>query len=363
MKPFQAARALDAIDLLASTDAPTQIVVEDIVHRVVEVVEVEAFFVGATDPNSGLCLGAGMVYNMSPEIFCHPFWEHEFLVPDFNKFIHLSPTQPVADLREATGANSPGAPGTGRSTRPRRRAARRAPCRGVHLGDPAAQAAAHCQNTVAARVTVGALPTKSSELLSFVFNVRNASASMTKAFTVIVVHQRQWADTGAPVEPAASEDWSGYVLEGGPYTAVTGTFQVPLLFPTAGCRDTYAEWVGDSISSQALYDGPHSSAEWVVEAPASNLCSTGAHLGGFSLCNLAAFAGLTPFTEVDALGPAKEMMAVDLVQHAVQVAAQSPVWSLSELLAHGFDVTYSGLDRPAPLRLLATEPTTEHQRP
>jgi DNA-binding CsgD family transcriptional regulator len=102
MRPFQAARALDAIDLLGSKDAPTQIVVEDIVHRVVEVVEVEAFFVGATDPNSGLCLGAGMVYNMSPEI-CHPFWEHEFLVPDFNKFIHLSPTQPVADLREATG--------------------------------------------------------------------------------------------------------------------------------------------------------------------------------------------------------------------------------------------------------------------
>ena len=99
MKPFQAARALEAIDLLACTDAPTQIVVEDIVVvACVEVVEVEAFFAGATDPNSGLCLGAGMVYNMSPEIR-HPFWEHEFLVPDFNKFIHLSPTQPVADLR------------------------------------------------------------------------------------------------------------------------------------------------------------------------------------------------------------------------------------------------------------------------
>jgi Peptidase A4 family len=217
---------------------------------------------------------------------------------------------------------------------------------------------------------------------------------------------------------------------------------VPLLYPTASCRDTYSEWVGvdgvgnddllqagiseqmstftgictkhpqvwawweelpgpaapfvtlavrpgqwvtvtiaqisgswwflsvsndstgNSVSTQAApYDGPHSSAEWVVEAPASNLCSTGAHLDGFSLCNMAGFAGQARFTEVDALGPATEMLAVDLVQHAVQVAAPSPVQSLSQLLARGFDVRYSGLALPAPLHLLATEPTVEYERP
>ncbi|MGZ4183208.1 MAG: hypothetical protein ACXVUL_21310 [Solirubrobacteraceae bacterium] len=65
-------------------------------------IEVDSFFAGATDPDTGLCLGAGMVYNMAEGV-CHPFWEHEFLVPDFNKFTDLTPAEPVADLREATG--------------------------------------------------------------------------------------------------------------------------------------------------------------------------------------------------------------------------------------------------------------------
>ena len=31
---------------------------------------------------------------------CHPFWEHEFLIPDFNKFSDLTPADPVGDLRQ-----------------------------------------------------------------------------------------------------------------------------------------------------------------------------------------------------------------------------------------------------------------------
>ena len=62
-------------------------------------------------------------------------------------------------------------------------------------------------------------------------------------------------------------------------------------------------------------------------------------------------------------GPTNQIAEVYLVQHAVQVAVPSPVWSLSQLDAHGFDVAYSGLDRPPPLRFLATEPTMEHERP
>ena len=298
-----------------------------------------------------------------------------------------------------------------------------------------------CQYTVATRVTIGSLPARSTEELSFVLTVTNAQTSTAKAFTVTVERQRPWADTGAPVEPIASKNWSGYVLEGGPYTTVTGTFQVPLIYPTAGCRDTYAEWVGvdgagnqdllqagiseqmsnvvgactrhpqawawweelpgpdapfltltvrpgqwvtvtlaevwriwwfinvsndstgKSISTQAMYDAPRSSAEWVVEASSSNLCPTGPHFDGSSVCDMAAFAGLTHFTEVDALAPTNQIAEVYLVQHAVQVAVPSPVWSLSQLDAHGFDVAYSGLDRPPPLRFLATEPTMEHERP
>jgi Peptidase A4 family len=298
-----------------------------------------------------------------------------------------------------------------------------------------------CQYTVVARVTIGRLPSSASQALSFTLIVRSAHGSMAKAFSVSVERERLWADTGGPVEERTSRNWSGYALKGGPYTAVTGTFQLPLIFSTSACRDTYSQWVGidgvgnqdllqagiseqmsnvwgvctrhpqvwawwetlpgpeapfvtlpvrpgqsvtvtiaevftgwwfvgvfnnstgREISTQVLYNGPHSSAEWVVEAPSSTLCSTGAHFEVFSVCNMAGFAGQARFTGLDAVGPSKEMAEVDLVQHGVQVANPSPVWSLSQLLAQGFYVAYSGLGRPAPSPILTTEPTGEHERP
>jgi DNA-binding CsgD family transcriptional regulator len=99
---LRAVAALEAIERLASEDHSTQEAVEEIVHRIVGVIEADAFFAGATDPDTGLCLGAGMSYNMAEDV-CHPFWEHEWLVPDFNKFADLTPSNPVADLRTATG--------------------------------------------------------------------------------------------------------------------------------------------------------------------------------------------------------------------------------------------------------------------
>jgi DNA-binding CsgD family transcriptional regulator len=95
--------ALEAIERLAfSEDLSTQQVVEEIVGRIIGVIETDAFFAGATDPDTGLCLGAGMAYNLAEGV-CHPFWEHEFLIPDYNKFADLTPADPVGDLREATG--------------------------------------------------------------------------------------------------------------------------------------------------------------------------------------------------------------------------------------------------------------------
>jgi DNA-binding CsgD family transcriptional regulator len=99
---LQAVAALEAIERLASEDHSTQRVVEEIVQRIVGVIETDAFFAGATDPDTGLCLGAGMAYNLADGV-CHPFWEHEFLIPDFNKFADLTPADPVGDLRQATG--------------------------------------------------------------------------------------------------------------------------------------------------------------------------------------------------------------------------------------------------------------------
>lgn len=94
--------ALERIEHLATRELGTQQVVEDIVAEIAAVIDVDCFFAGATDPDTGLCLGAGMVFNYHHEV-CQPFWEHEFLVPDYNKFADLDPADPVADLREATG--------------------------------------------------------------------------------------------------------------------------------------------------------------------------------------------------------------------------------------------------------------------
>jgi DNA-binding CsgD family transcriptional regulator len=95
--------ALEAIERLAfSEDLSAQQVVEEIVQRITGVIDTDAFFAGATDPDTGLCLGAGMAYNLAEGV-CHPFWEHEFLIPDYNKFADLTPADPVGDLRESTG--------------------------------------------------------------------------------------------------------------------------------------------------------------------------------------------------------------------------------------------------------------------
>jgi DNA-binding CsgD family transcriptional regulator len=98
----RAASALEAIERLGRQELSAQAVVEEVVHRIVQVVEVDAFYAGATDPDTGLSLGAGTVYDYDHAV-CNPFWEHEFLIPDYNKFADMSPDEPAADLRQATG--------------------------------------------------------------------------------------------------------------------------------------------------------------------------------------------------------------------------------------------------------------------
>ena len=66
------------------------------------------YLVTVRGANGGITLAEGV---------CHPFWEHEFLIPDFNKFADLSPADPVGDLRQATGGKLTVALATARSTR------------------------------------------------------------------------------------------------------------------------------------------------------------------------------------------------------------------------------------------------------
>src|ERR1700750_562545 len=100
------ARAARRIDALAADELPTQRLVERVAEELRTAVPVDALVLAATDPDTLLGLGAGVVHGM-PQAACHPFWEYEFEVPDYNKFSDLAhgPRQ-VADLHAATGGRA-----------------------------------------------------------------------------------------------------------------------------------------------------------------------------------------------------------------------------------------------------------------
>jgi DNA-binding CsgD family transcriptional regulator len=97
------ARAVRRIDALADAGLPSQELIEGVAHALRTAMPVDALVMGATDPDTLLGMGAGVAHGM-PRSVCHPFWEYEFEVPDFNKFSDLAhgPRQ-VADLHAATG--------------------------------------------------------------------------------------------------------------------------------------------------------------------------------------------------------------------------------------------------------------------
>jgi DNA-binding NarL/FixJ family response regulator len=97
------ARAVRRIDALGAEQLPTQRLVETVADELEAAMPVDALVLAATDPDTLLGLGAGVVHDV-PQTVCNPFWEYEFEVPDFNKFTDLArgPRQ-VADLHAATG--------------------------------------------------------------------------------------------------------------------------------------------------------------------------------------------------------------------------------------------------------------------
>src|SRR3954467_15194416 len=101
------ARAARRIDALAAERLPTQHLVDRVADELKAAMPVDGLVLAATDPDTLLALGAGVVHGM-PASVCHPFWEYEFEVPDFNKFSDLArgPRQ-VADLHAATGGGPP----------------------------------------------------------------------------------------------------------------------------------------------------------------------------------------------------------------------------------------------------------------
>ncbi len=98
-----AASAAARIEDLASAGLPAQQLIEGVADQIGRVVPNDSLFFSATDPDTSLMLGAGVVRGM-PDAVCGPFWEFEFEVPDFNKFNAIARgPQHAVDLHAATG--------------------------------------------------------------------------------------------------------------------------------------------------------------------------------------------------------------------------------------------------------------------
>src|SRR3954454_7307876 len=97
------AQAVRRIDALIDEQLPSQQLIERVAEEVRAAMPVDALVMAATDPDTLLAIGAGVVDGL-PHTVCAPFWEYEVEVPDFNKFTDLAhgPRQ-VAARHAATG--------------------------------------------------------------------------------------------------------------------------------------------------------------------------------------------------------------------------------------------------------------------
>jgi DNA-binding NarL/FixJ family response regulator len=94
---------LDAISRLADEDLSAQELIEQVAVRIDRVVPTDGYFVAATDPETTLSIGMGVVSDL-PADQCKPTWDHEFLVPDFLKYADIVRSgRAVADIHDATG--------------------------------------------------------------------------------------------------------------------------------------------------------------------------------------------------------------------------------------------------------------------
>jgi hypothetical protein len=95
--------SLDAIERLAGAGLSAQELLEQAAARIERVVPTDGWFMAATDPETTLCIGTGLVRDL-PADQCQPHWDYEFLVPDYLKYADIVRSgRRVADLHDATG--------------------------------------------------------------------------------------------------------------------------------------------------------------------------------------------------------------------------------------------------------------------
>jgi DNA-binding CsgD family transcriptional regulator len=97
------ASTLEGIEKLARSGLTAQQLLEEAAPQIERAVPSDGYFLGATDPETTLCIGAGVVRDL-PADQCQPTWDYEFMVPDYLKFTDIAHSgRPVADLHEVTG--------------------------------------------------------------------------------------------------------------------------------------------------------------------------------------------------------------------------------------------------------------------
>ena len=95
--------SLDAIARLADEALSAQELLEQAAARMERVVPTDGYFLAATDPETTLAIGTGLVRELPAE-WCQPHWDYEFLVPDYLKFVDIARSgSRVADIHDATG--------------------------------------------------------------------------------------------------------------------------------------------------------------------------------------------------------------------------------------------------------------------
>ena len=99
----QAGSAYREIEALCDAGLPAQQLIEDTARIIDRVVPSDGYFLAATDPETSLVIGAGVVHDL-PLDMCQPTWDYEFMVPDYLKFVDIAGSgRVVADLHEDTG--------------------------------------------------------------------------------------------------------------------------------------------------------------------------------------------------------------------------------------------------------------------
>jgi DNA-binding CsgD family transcriptional regulator len=94
--------SLEALERLADERRPAQDFLEQAAARIDRVVPTDGYFLAATDPETTLTIGTGLIRNLPAEQ-CQPHWDYEFLAPDYIKFADIARSgRRVADIHDAT---------------------------------------------------------------------------------------------------------------------------------------------------------------------------------------------------------------------------------------------------------------------